>query len=367
MDTPAPTLNESTTLYYRQGSSDKIYQVAVEASGDGFVVTFAYGRRGSTLSTGAKTADPVPLAQAMQIYSRLVKEKTTKGYARGESGSPYQHTDKAGRATGVLPQLLNAVEECDTPKYIADAQYWAQEKFDGRRVLIRRAGDSIIGINRLGLMIDLPEPIAAHARQLQSQQWLIDGEALGETFHAFDALESAGVDLRVQPYVKRTAALTKIVGQKNDAAIRLVETAKSADAKQGMLGRLKGANKEGIVFKRHLAPHTPGRPASGGDWLKVKFTATASCIVAKTHGGKRSVGLELIDGGRRVGVGNVTIPVNHAIPEPGRIIDVRYLYAYPGGSLCQPVYLCRRDDVRLEDCRLSQLKLKAITGDGDDL
>ena len=54
------TTNENTTLYYREGNSDKIYQVGIEQSGDGFVVNFAYGRRGATLNTGAKTASPVP-------------------------------------------------------------------------------------------------------------------------------------------------------------------------------------------------------------------------------------------------------------------------------------------------------------------
>ena len=54
------------------------------------------------------------------------------------------------------------------------------------------------------------------------------------------------------------------------------------------------------------------------------------------------------------------------IPAAGAIIEVRYLYAYPGGSLYQPVYLCRRDDVALSACTLAQLKYKAVSGDADD-
>ena len=38
------------TLYYREGSSDKVYQAAIEPAGSQFVVNFAYGRRGATLS-----------------------------------------------------------------------------------------------------------------------------------------------------------------------------------------------------------------------------------------------------------------------------------------------------------------------------
>jgi bifunctional non-homologous end joining protein LigD len=46
---------ESIALYYREGSSDKVYQAAlVEVSG-GFLVNFAYGRRGSTLNPTSAT------------------------------------------------------------------------------------------------------------------------------------------------------------------------------------------------------------------------------------------------------------------------------------------------------------------------
>ena len=37
---------ESTTLYFKEGSSDKIYQAAIEQQEAGYLVTFAYGRRG---------------------------------------------------------------------------------------------------------------------------------------------------------------------------------------------------------------------------------------------------------------------------------------------------------------------------------
>ena len=35
---------DRVTLYYREGSSDKVYQAAIEPAGDGFVVNFAYGQ-----------------------------------------------------------------------------------------------------------------------------------------------------------------------------------------------------------------------------------------------------------------------------------------------------------------------------------
>ena len=37
-------------LYYRESGSDKEYHVRIEAKEDGFVVNFAYGRRGAALT-----------------------------------------------------------------------------------------------------------------------------------------------------------------------------------------------------------------------------------------------------------------------------------------------------------------------------
>ncbi len=359
------TKTEPITLYYRQGSSDKVYQAAIEPSGPGFVVTFAYGRRGSTLTTGTKTAQPVGFDEAQKIFDKLVKEKTAKGYTPGESGTPYQQTSKEDRATGIVPQLLNAIDEVEAERLIDNPLWLIQEKLDGRRTLIRRSGDSICGINRQGLVIDLPQPIADCARRIPSMQFLIDGECLGDVFVAFDLLEYACVNLRAEPYRQRLDRLYQLpIAPQNP--IRFVQTASKRIEKRRMLERLRRENKEGIVFKRVDAPYTPGRPASGGDWLKLKFTTTCSCIVAGTNGSKRSVKLELLDSAAgRVSVGNVTVPANQAVPTAGKVIEVRYLYAYPGGALFQPVYLGLRDDVTANDCRLLQLKYRA-ENDPDD-
>src|SRR3954470_3518919 len=102
---------QSVSLYFREGSSDKVYQCAIEPAGQRFVVNFAYGRRGSTLNTGTKTNVPVDFETACKTFEKLVKEKKSKGYSEGEAGTPYQHTEKAERATAFLPQLLNPIDE----------------------------------------------------------------------------------------------------------------------------------------------------------------------------------------------------------------------------------------------------------------
>ena len=82
---------ESITLYFRQGSSDKVYQTAIEPEAGGYAITFAYGRRGTTPQTGTKTNTPVSYDEAKRIYDKLVAEKTAKGYTPGESGTPCRH------------------------------------------------------------------------------------------------------------------------------------------------------------------------------------------------------------------------------------------------------------------------------------
>ena len=70
---------ERITLYYREGTSDKVYQASVEQASGGWIVNFAYGRRGAALQSGTKTTTPVSYGQAKTIYDKLVREKTGKG------------------------------------------------------------------------------------------------------------------------------------------------------------------------------------------------------------------------------------------------------------------------------------------------
>jgi bifunctional non-homologous end joining protein LigD len=131
---------EQITLYYRHGGSDKIYQARIEPKDAGYVVNFAYGRRGATLQTGTKTAAAVDYDAAKAIYNKLVNEKTAKGCTPGEDGTPYQHTDKT--TTGIQCQLLNPVDEDQAEQLLDDPNYWMQEKMDGRRLLIRKQGSA---------------------------------------------------------------------------------------------------------------------------------------------------------------------------------------------------------------------------------
>src|SRR4051812_8738204 len=119
---------EQIARYYRQGSSDKVYQARIEKQEDGYGVSFAYGRRGATLATGSKTPSPVSREEAKRIFDRLVTEKTAKGYTPGVDGTPYEQTDKAAVITGIQCQLLNSVGADRIEELLADPAWWLQEK-----------------------------------------------------------------------------------------------------------------------------------------------------------------------------------------------------------------------------------------------
>ena len=262
-----------TVLEYHEGSSDKVYRAAIEAVAGGFVVNFAYGQRGSTLNTGTKTAQPVSRAEAQEIYGQLVRPKTAKGY-RPVAAAPAGQGIRASVAardnhdTGLRPHLLNPINEEQAEQYLDDERGCAQEKYDGRCMMIRKAGPEIVATNRDGLSVGFPDALA---RQLSgvAGDFVIDGEIVGETFYCFDLLANASGDLRNAPYVTRLAALLEQFGRRLGGNIVVARTALGRNKRQ-FSQDLKAADREGVVFKDLRAPWTAGRPAQGGSAMKCK-------------------------------------------------------------------------------------------------
>ncbi|MGB1216761.1 MAG: RNA ligase family protein [Saprospiraceae bacterium] len=343
---------ENITLYFKQGSSDKIYKASLEKKDEQYVVNFAYGRRGATLKTGTKTQSPVDYEKAKKIYDKIVNAKKGKGYELSMDDVNYVHSDEQ-KKTGIHCQLLNPLEEEELQGLFENDAWWAQEKKDGKRMLIQKTTE-VIAINRRGLSVGAPEAILQAATK-QERSFVIDGEAIGETLFVFDILSLDGENLKEKSYLER---LELLEGFSFDDAIQIIPTAKTQKEKEELHTRMKAENTEGIVLKEHAAKYTPGRPNSGGSQGKFKFYDTASVIVEKVND-KRSVAMMIYDGDATVNIGNVTISVNKEIPDAGSIIEVRYLYAYKGGSLYQPTFLFKRDDLELSDCKIEQLKYKA--------
>ncbi|BAZ08418.1 WGR domain-containing protein [Calothrix sp. NIES-4071] len=105
-------LVKRTTLHYREGTSDKVYEVDICQTGKAqYVVNFRYGKRGATLKEGVKTTQAVPLPEAERVFDKLVQEKTKKGYQDVSSPLPTipAQTAKTSqtREEAILTRLAN--------------------------------------------------------------------------------------------------------------------------------------------------------------------------------------------------------------------------------------------------------------------
>jgi len=377
-------MGRQVSLYYREGSSDKVYHIQLVDCADGMAeVNFQYGRRGNTLQHGSKTNGPTALRIANQIFDKLMAEKQGKGYRGNEVPSTsiavVETTVEisSGKTTKKLttipvpeqpetkkvilaPQLLNAIDEAMVQLLIEDDDYMAQEKKDGHRRLAL-TDPTVTGLNKKGEAVMLVESIV---KSLPKGMTLaVDGEQIGDKLFVFDLLMRDKRSLREVDAIRRHQILSSIEFGKD---ISVVYNAVTTEEKRALYERLKREKKEGIVFKRKTSAYKSGRPNSGGDQLKFKFQNTASFIVDSITKGKRSVGVVLLEGTTRVQLGKCTIPPNQDIPKVGDIVEIQYLYAYKGGSIFQPVYLRPRNSVDAVECTTKQLVFKSEGADEEE-
>lgn len=353
--------NQSTRLFFKDGSSDKEYSASLTQGPDGlFKVNFAYGRRGGPQTPGTKTAAGLPYERALKVYSRLVQEKTAKGYTPTEGGVAFEDTALAGRASGIAPMLLNPIEQADAQAYVDSDQWYAEPKHDGERRMVVVDAQGVRGVNRRGLVVSLPQPIADAVRALGLPDGTqLDGEEIGEGLVVFDLLALGERCLRPLRYEQRQDELDRVFADApRHAALSRSAVYRTRAEKARGLAQLRADNAEGIVFKLRSAPYSPGRPASAGPALKCKFVTSATVKVGPVNDGKRSVPMFVRGaGGEDVPVGNCTVPPNQAIPPAGALVEVRYLYV-AGAALFQPVWAGLRHDLEQAD-GIESLKRKA--------
>jgi len=180
------------TLRYTAGSSYKEYRASIEASGDGYVVNFAFGRIGNVNQSGTKTSKPVSYESARSVFERLINEKLAKGYRDvGGGATKMVGSVNAKVQTGLRPQLLNMIDEDMLATLFESPAYMAQEKKDGVRRMIGKVGATVTGVNRKGEETALPECIAQELRKFACDL-VVDGEQIGDIFWMFDVLECEG-------------------------------------------------------------------------------------------------------------------------------------------------------------------------------
>lgn len=361
-------MNESVSLWFNQGSSDKVYHAQLtEVPGKGFTVRCQYGPRGGTMNDGDKCPDPVPYATAKKAYDKIVNEKLKKGYQITSGAQPVAGTAAPAvrkskpvvASPSLKPQLLNEVDDDEVEHLLCSSEWIAQEKHNGDRVfLLRDLGGNISAISaRSGKARLVPEAVAS-AFEAGDLVLTVDGEQVGDVFHLFDVLESGVSTHRGRTLEQRLATLAGLHAHLPAATFPPTYTARTEQEKRALLADVKARNAEGVVFKRADAAYTAGRPPSGGAWLKLKLWSSAT-VEVETVNAKRSVAMRVYDTrGVAHSIGNVTVKPNQAIPQVGDLIEVSYLYAHKGGSLVQPELIGPREDLTASAATLKQLKYK---------
>lgn len=368
---------EQASLYKTSGGSNKEYHVFIEARDAGHVVNTLHGPRGKATVAGTKTASPVNSDQARKIFDKLVKEKLAGGYTRDESGRAQVGAYTAfgsGQAqhSGWEPALLEPLSREGVEGLIDDPMWLMSEKMDGERRAIQVQEAQVLGINRRGLYLPIPQSWTQALSRLAPGTWL-DGEHVGDKFYVFDVLRVGEHDLRSWGFGHRLQALQQAFAShmglnsgelaREDAPIRLHLATGSALLKRELLHDVEQRGGEGIVLRHSQSPYQVGRSDQA---LKFKFLETSSCIVTRINEGRRSVGLALLDGrGVRQEMGNVQIPVNFEVPDLESVVEVRYMHWNEGGSFYQPAYAGPRSDILQQDCLLSQVTRIRRKTDGD--
>jgi bifunctional non-homologous end joining protein LigD len=360
------------SLFSTENGADKQYTVWIEPHGAGFVVQAQWGPRGGTVQSGAKTGPtPVSMEKAEAVYAKTVKEKIAKGYHAGEDAPAFSQVDGA-KDSGLRPMLLTDATEVGPEPYILSDDWAAQQKMNGKRIIIRADHGKVTGVNRRGLECPIPKVVADYFKTWEDV-FTFDGELIGDVYYAFDALEKH-TDLRGLSMETRFKSLVAVIGRAGP--VRYVPLIFGKEGKRALVVELRDGRREGVVFKNIHAVYEPGRVErlALSSAVKVKFYKEASLLILGWTD-KSSIRVAARDfqpngDKQHVFVGNVTVPEKHVVQINGAlagksaaIVRVRYLYATANRILYQPnldpdsAGRVIRDDVAEADQLLS-LKLE---------
>jgi bifunctional non-homologous end joining protein LigD len=356
--------NQVTRLTFEDGRSSKEYRVAIEPKDGGYVVNFAYGRIGSALKDGTKTASPVSLEAAEKIAQKLLNDKMKKGYQPDGENSTMPVESARGDIVFQC-QLSNPVTETKLRELLHESDYLAQIKYDGERRPVFVENGEVTALNRTGRAVSVNPAFVAPLLEMADKaggKLILDCEDMGETLRVFDVLFAFGEELKSKPFSYRVSVLDKLDIMTNSETVLFCETYRlnNCSALSMVLDFSKNSGQEGLIFRKANAIYEAGRPASLGTSLKLKFTNDLSALVKSIHSSKRSVNLVLLDAnGTEVDMGNVTIPNNASIPAVGDVVDVNYLWALEGGKLIQPVFKRNRTgEIEPSACTMAQVVIK---------
>lgn len=254
---------------------------------------------------------------------------------------------------GMSPHLPVVVDRATATKMVLSGRYGVQKKVDGRHLLLRRTKDGTVsGGSKAGLITRVPLTIADAIAPLRFVE--LDGEDVNGVYHAFDVISIGGRSMTALSVEDRHSALVSLTAPFLSDHLKVLPMFTGSDALR-FIETAEAELEEGFVLKLLSATY-----GEDGTMWKHQFRAMSAFIAGERKGDKSSIEIFVCrpDQSRR-SMGFVTVKPNQKIPEPGSIVEVKYLYAFVDGKLAQAELLrVRDDDVRAEDCTEDKLKFK---------
>lgn len=272
-------------LEYRQGTSDKVYNIRLIQDDTGeFHVKFEYGRRNNSLTGGSKVG-PVSYNVAAAAYDKLYHEKTAKGYVRQRTGSEYTNfpafektpqpvPDNPSRKESFLyspqlgrpPKIAGPTPE-DADKLLSDPNWLLQEKPTGSRMILEVSNGNVRGHLEQGTQATLPLDLINRLADLPD--CVLDGMLAGDQYTAWDILRTKPTDWRQFNLTDRLAELDTLLFVFGHA-ISGVPAIRDPQAKREAYARFKAAGKA-TVFKHWSSAYDNEQSAKADSptWVEV--------------------------------------------------------------------------------------------------
>lgn len=260
----------SAHLYYRDGRSDKQYQIYLYREHSDYYVLGANGRRGASLQLQPKAdGDPLTLGEANKVFDAVLAEKYRKRYVDGPpppaSIAPMPPAQPASPPPARrLVSVPAPVDREFVDRRASDEDWIAQPLIEGRVLRVTVAGGGASAADEEGDAVPLEPAVATDAVALaEGGPLVLEGVLLLGRFFATDMLASEDGTLRDAPYWDRLLALQERIFRRaffdgaEPANITIVPTAETTEDKRSLIERVSIEAGE-IVFRRRSAPYREG-------------------------------------------------------------------------------------------------------------
>lgn len=229
------------------------------------------------------------------------------------------------------------------------------QKLDGRRLMIARGDDGVIGISRDGGDAATPEHLVEAFTRVKSG-WVFDGEYLDGIYHVFDVLRMPDGSLCTISWKERQSILHTVLAEFDDR-VKVVHQIYGF-LKEEYIEQLENNRAEGIVAARMDGIYRYGLRSNNIG--KYKFIKDADCIITEMgRGGSDNLVLSLYDdSGNLCEIGKVSALTGdgkHHTFSLGEVVQVEFLYVTQDLKLYQPVKPKLRLDKSATECTMDQI------------